>query len=83
LFPFVCFLVPGRLTTKEDGYTSDFRGSQNYLRRRKNRSIIEATNAIMHDLNLSMILWAEACMTQYMFRTGVLTRSLHWSEAQD
>jgi hypothetical protein len=27
LFPFVCFLVPGRLTTKEDVYPSDFRGS--------------------------------------------------------
>jgi hypothetical protein len=46
----------------------------NYLRKRKNRTIIEATNAIMHDQNLSMILWAEACMTQYMFRTRVFTR---------
>jgi hypothetical protein len=66
LFPFVCSLVSGRLTTKEDGYTSDFRGSQNYLRRRKNKTIIKAINAIIHDQNLSMILWAEACMTQYM-----------------
>jgi hypothetical protein len=33
-FLFVCCLVLGRLTTKEDGYTSEFRGSQNYLRRK-------------------------------------------------
>ena len=63
MFLFVCFLVPDRLTTKEDGYTSDFRGSQNYLRRRKNKTIIEATKAMMLDQSLPMILWAEACMT--------------------
>jgi hypothetical protein len=63
LFPFVCFLIPGRLTTKENGYPSDFRGSQNYLIRRKSRTIIEATKAMMHDQSLPMILWAEACMT--------------------
>jgi hypothetical protein len=63
LFPFVCFLVPGRLTTKEDVYPLDFRGSQNYLRRRKNRTIIEATKAMMHDQSLPMILWVEECMT--------------------
>jgi hypothetical protein len=33
------------------------------LRRRKNGTIIEATNAMMHDQSLLMILWAEACMT--------------------
>jgi hypothetical protein len=33
------------------------------LRRRKNRTIIEATKAMMHDQSLPMILWAEACMT--------------------
>jgi hypothetical protein len=63
LFPFVCFLVPGRLTTKEDVYPSDFRGSQNYLRRRKNRTIIEATKAMIHDRLPPKILWAEASMT--------------------
>jgi hypothetical protein len=33
------------------------------LRRRKNRTIIEATNAMMHDQSLPMIMWPEACMT--------------------
>ena len=44
-----CFLVPARLTIKEDVYPSEgvtwLKGSQNYLRKRKNRTIIEATNA--------------------------------------
>jgi hypothetical protein len=62
LFPFVCFLVLGRLTTKEDVYPFDFIGSQNYLRR-KNRTIIEATKATIHDHHLLMVLWAEASMT--------------------
>jgi hypothetical protein len=35
LFPFICFLVPGRLTTKEDGYSSDFRRS--HLTQRKSK----------------------------------------------
>jgi hypothetical protein len=63
LFPFFFFLVLGRLTTKEDVYPSDFRGSQNYLRKRKNRTIIEATKAMIHDQSLPMIMWADACMT--------------------
>jgi hypothetical protein len=44
------------------------------LRKRKNRTIIGETNAIIHDQNISMILWAKACMTQYMFITRVSTR---------
>jgi hypothetical protein len=44
------------------------------LRKRKNRNILETINAIMHDQNPSIISWAEACMTQYMFRTRVFTR---------
>jgi hypothetical protein len=32
------------------------------LRRRKNRTIIEATKEMMHNQSLPMILWAEACM---------------------
>jgi hypothetical protein len=32
------------------------------LRRRKNRTIIEATKAMIHDQSLPMILWAEASM---------------------
>jgi hypothetical protein len=44
------------------------------LRKRKNRIILETINAIMHDQNISMISWAEACMTQYMLKTRVYTR---------
>jgi hypothetical protein len=33
------------------------------LRRRKNRTIIEATKAMIHYQHTPMILWAEACMT--------------------
>jgi hypothetical protein len=44
------------------GSCLSFRGSQKYLRKRKNITIIEATNAIMHDQNLSMILWTKSCM---------------------
>jgi hypothetical protein len=66
-----CFLVPDRLRKKEDAYPSE--GVKNYLRKRKNRTIIETTNAIMLDQNLSRIPWTEACMTQYMFRTRVFT----------
>jgi hypothetical protein len=62
-----CFLVLDRLTRKEDVYPSEgvtrLRGSQNYLRKRKNKTIIEAINVIVHNQNASMILWAEACMT--------------------
>jgi hypothetical protein len=44
------------------------------LRKRKNRTIIKKTNAIMHDQNISRIPWEETCMTQYMCRTRVFTR---------
>jgi hypothetical protein len=36
------------------------------LRKRKNKTIIEAINATMHNHNPYMILWSEACMKQYM-----------------
>jgi hypothetical protein len=54
--------TPGRLKIEEDGYSSDFRGSQNYLKRRNNRTIIKEINAIIHEHNLSMIMWVEVCM---------------------
>ena len=37
------------------------------MRKRKNKTIIEAINEILHNHNPFMILWEEACMTQYMF----------------
>jgi hypothetical protein len=43
------------------------------LRKKKNRTIIETTNAIKHDHNVSKIPWEEACMTRYMCRTRVFT----------
>jgi hypothetical protein len=36
---------------------------QNGVAERKNRSIVEATKAMIHDQNLPMIMWAEASMT--------------------
>jgi hypothetical protein len=44
------------------------------LRKRKNRTIIEKTNAIMNDQYPSRIPLAEACMTQYIGRTRLFTR---------
>jgi hypothetical protein len=72
LFSLVCSLVSGRLTKKEDGYTSYFIGSPKYLIRRKNKTIIKEINATIHDQNISMILWAEACMTPYMSPQQIL-----------
>jgi hypothetical protein len=72
LFWFLLFSCFKRVKNK--GRCLSFRGNQNYLRTRKNRTIPETINAIMHDHNLSMISWAEACMMQYMFRTRVFTR---------
>jgi hypothetical protein len=73
-----CFLVPDRLTRKEDAYPSEgvtsLRRSQNHLRKKKNRTIIETTDATKHDQNPSRIPWEEACITQYMCRTRVFTR---------
>ena len=75
---FVFFLVPDKLNKKIRCLS--FRGShltqkeQNHLRKKKNRTIMQITNATKHDQNLSRIPWEEACMTQYMCRTRVFTR---------
>jgi transposase InsO family protein len=44
-------------------YTVPYNPQQNGVAERKNRSIIEATKAMIHDQNLPMILWAKASMT--------------------
>jgi transposase InsO family protein len=44
-------------------YTVPYNPQQNGVAERKNRSIVEATKAMIHDRNLPMILWAEASMT--------------------
>lgn len=36
---------------------------QNWVVDRKNRSIIEMAKAMIHDMDLPMFLWAEACYT--------------------
>jgi hypothetical protein len=37
--------------------------NKNGVVERKNKTIIEATKAMIHDQSLPMTLWAEACMT--------------------
>jgi transposase InsO family protein len=44
-------------------YTVPYKPQQNGVAERKNRTIIEATKAMIHDQNLPMILWEEASMT--------------------
>jgi transposase InsO family protein len=44
-------------------YTVPYNPQQNGVAERKNRTIIEATKAMIHDRSLPMIQWAEACMT--------------------
>jgi hypothetical protein len=60
-----CFLVPDRSRTKEDAYPSEgvtLTQRESKLFEKKNRTILETINEIMHDQNLSMISWEEACM---------------------
>jgi transposase InsO family protein len=44
-------------------YIVPYNPQQNGVAERKNKSIVEATKAMIHDQNLPMILWAEASMT--------------------
>jgi hypothetical protein len=44
-------------------YTVSYNPQQNGVAERKNKTIIEATKAMIHDQNLPMILWAEESMT--------------------
>jgi hypothetical protein len=41
---------------------------QNGVSERKNKTIIKATKAMIHDQSLPMTLWAEACMTVLYFQ---------------
>jgi len=43
-------------------YTVPYNPQQNGVAERKNKSIVEATKAMIHDQNLPMILWAGASM---------------------
>jgi transposase InsO family protein len=45
-------------------YIVPYNPQQNGVAERKNKSIVEATKAMIHDQNLPRILWAEASMTQ-------------------
>jgi hypothetical protein len=44
-------------------FTIPYNPQQNGVAERKNKTIIEATKAMIHDQSLPMTLWAEACMT--------------------
>jgi transposase InsO family protein len=44
-------------------YNVPYNPQQNGVAERKNRSIVEATKAMIHDQNLPMIMWVEASMT--------------------
>jgi hypothetical protein len=44
-------------------YTVPYNPQQNGVAERKNKTIIEATKAMIHDQSLPMTLWEEACMT--------------------
>jgi transposase InsO family protein len=44
-------------------FTVPYNPQQNGVAERKNKTIIEATKAMIHDQSLPMTLWAEACMT--------------------
>jgi transposase InsO family protein len=43
-------------------FTVTYNPQQNGVAERKNRTIIEATKAMIHDQSLPMTLWAESCM---------------------
>jgi transposase InsO family protein len=43
-------------------FTVPYNPQKNGVDERKNRTIIEATKAMIHDQSLPMNLWAEACM---------------------
>ena len=51
-------------------FTVTYNPWQNGVAERKNRTIISAVKAMIHDQGVPMFLWAEACSTN-MCRTGV------------
>ena len=53
--------------------TDPYTPQQNGVAKRKNRSIVGAARAMLHDQSLPFFLWAEACSTVVY----VLKRSLH------
>jgi transposase InsO family protein len=44
-------------------YTIPYNLQQNGIAERKNKTIMEATKAMIHDQSLPMIMWEKACMT--------------------
>jgi transposase InsO family protein len=68
-----------------------FNPQQNGVAKRKNRTIVEATKAMLHDQDLPMLLWAEACNTAIYVQTRCphrileddFSRGIHRSETRD
>ena len=46
------------------------------MAQRKNRSIVGATRAMLHDQSLPLFLWAEACGTVVNVLNGILHHAL-------
>jgi transposase InsO family protein len=57
---FSYFCIEARIKRE---YAVPYNPQQNGVAERKNRTIIEATKAMIHDQSLPMIIWVEASMT--------------------
>ena len=56
--------------------TTPYNTEQNGVAERKNRTIMEAVCAMLHDQRLLKFLWAEAANMSYMFKTDALIKHL-------
>ena len=54
-------------------FSTPYNPQQNGIAERKNRIIMEATRAMLHDQDLPMHLWAEAAKHRCMYRTVIHT----------
>ncbi|KAH9310643.1 hypothetical protein KI387_025678, partial [Taxus chinensis] len=52
-------------------WTTPYNPQQNGVAERKNRSITEASSAMLHDQDIPRYLWAEACSTTVYIQNRV------------